>query len=261
MCKPGSTVDLLHMDKEQRASFSERVVNNHHSMIVAVHPFYDINSEKYFSELGKTSPYPISQDKLDRNERLAGVLARLLSKDPSKVPPIAVFEESDYMPITSEKLSACLSKGNNIYMVETMFDNAVPIFEKDENIKYDYSNRSPSVMLRFQQQVDKIAERNFAKLAQILQACGVESIYVGGMNLEIQDVPFNQRLIADDGKPTKVLEEYMANGLEPRIALKKCVSSVYRGLSAYFPNVQLSNFASPNSRRDLRTVQDALGQL
>jgi len=259
--KRSRVVDLLHMEDEQRASFSERVANNNHAMIVAVHPFYDINSEQYFAEIGKESPHPISQEKVERNKRLVGVLSRLLSKDPAKTPPVAVFEETDYVKSTSERLSANLSEGNNVYMVQTMFDNAVPVFENEENLKYDYTNRSPSEMLRFQNQVDEIAIRNFSRLAKILQACGVESIYIGGMNLEIQDTPFNQRLVRDDGKPTGVLEQYISNGVEPRIAIRKCVASVYHGLSRYFPDVQISNFTSPNTRRDLRSVQDELGQI
>lgn len=256
-----NSVDLLHMDKEQTVALSERVANNRNAMIIAVHPFYDQNSERYFSEIGKASPHQISQDKLDRNERLAGVLARLLSKDPSTTPPVAVFEESDYTVSTSERLSVSLSKGNNIYMVQTMFDNAVPVFEAGDDLKYNYSNKNPAEMLSFQNQVDEIATRNFSRLAKILQTCGVESIYIGGMNLEIQDTPFNQRLIGDDGKPTKILEQYVTKGLEPRIAFRKCVASVYNGLSKYFPSVQISNFSSPNTRRDLRAVQDELGQL
>lgn len=255
-----NSVDLLHINKEQMVALSERVANNHNAMIVAVHPFYDANSEQYFAEIGKESPHPISQEKVDRNKRIAGVLSRLLSKDPLKTPPVAVFEETDYVIDTLKRLSTNLSEGNQIYMVQTMFDNAVPVFEAGDDLRYNYSNRSPAEMLRFQNQVNEIARRNFSRLAEILQACGVESIYIGGMNLEIQDTSFNQRLVGDDGKPTGIMEKYISNGTEPRIAITKCVATVYRGLSKYFSNVQISNFTSPNTRRDLRSVQNEFGQ-
>lgn len=255
----GSVINLLRMSEQQMSELRSRVEANRRTIYIAVHPYYDQNSRQYYQERGnEQQPHGPTPDKLKRNERITGVMHRLLASDPAITPPINIFEEVDYYARTAQEVAKHLASGSHAYLVPTMFAHSVPVFKDEDNIRFsDVPVGDEEEELEFHRRVGEISEANFKRLANIYWAAGVEHIFVGGMNLVINDHNSPKRLITDAGKFSNHYNSMKQLGVEVDPYYRKCVSTVLNGLKDKF-DTRLSLFTSPNNRRQMDMLREDL---
>jgi hypothetical protein len=250
-------VELLHIDQNDLSELAERVALNNNVVYIAVHPFFEQNSDQYFNDIGISRPFPVTERKKYKTERIASVLRNLLSDNPAETPPVIIFEESEYFETTAQKVLESLHEDRKGYLVRTVFEGATPISTPKEDVRFDSRDRSPSNIAEYVAKISAIADRTFPELNRILTNAGVEQIVVGGMNLSIADNLHNQALLDPEGHPNYYFYNYFRRQKNPKFYLTDCVGTVVEALMEDFI-VTISNFSAPHNRRN---IKHAIGEM
>ncbi len=247
--------NLFKLDASEQDILQTRVEAAGGTARIIVHPFFEAYHHPWFHAWKR---YHRANPEIRKIEE---EVERVLLSDLSTSPPLIVFEETERVLDTEERIrrgsggGVAAPQNGDIYVVPTIEESPTPDLYH-ENIPKKFSRYDRAMVKKSR----KAYKDSWRKFAETLEGLGVKKALINGMYFHVLRAWDDKALVAK-GSPKEIGYARLRNGRVSRNLddyLKGCVATVMKKLQRAGIAVELSGTTFPHGAEEFNGIKNKL---